>query len=129
MSKLSGRKICLMFVFTLILPVFSGCGKPLQNQEHAATGISFRDIPGVTQGEIDAVEALKKKYGSFVFGTGLSTRAFIGKNGEIEGYTPMFCEWLTEIFGIPFRPAFYEWGALLKGLESGEVDFTNEVMP
>ncbi|MDR0486628.1 MAG: transporter substrate-binding domain-containing protein, partial [Treponema sp.] len=63
----------------------------------------------------------------FVFGTNPSIGAFTGKDGEIEGYTALFCDWLTEIFGIPFTPVFFEWGALLKGMESGEVDFTDEM--
>jgi PAS domain S-box-containing protein len=86
------------------------------------------DIPGVTDDEINAVNALKKKYGSFVFGTYLSTGAFMGKSGGIEGYTSLLCRWLTDIFEIQFIPEFYDWSELLKGLESGEVDFTNQIM-
>jgi PAS domain S-box-containing protein len=122
------NKCRILLVFALILTIFTGCEKSINDQSSLIyIKRSFRDIPGVNDEEIRAVEALQKKYGSFVFGTNPCTGAFAGKNGEIEGYTALFCGWLSEIFGIPFRPAFREWGGLLKGLESGEIDFTDEL--
>ncbi|MDR0302466.1 MAG: transporter substrate-binding domain-containing protein, partial [Treponema sp.] len=91
--------------------------------------ISFKDIPGVTANEINAIEALRTQYDSFVFGTNPATGAFIGKDGRIHGHTALFCDWLTEMFGIPFRIEFREWSALLEGFENGTIDFTDEVMP
>ena len=120
---------CVTLVFALGLAVFSGCGKsPQVKPDLAVKPLSFRDVPGVTHDEINAIEALQKKYGSFVYGMSPSTEAFTGKDGEIQGYSALFCNWLTGMFGVPFRTEFYEWGDLLKGLESGEVDFTGELM-
>jgi PAS domain S-box-containing protein len=130
-SMLNTNKFKVLFFFLFFIILFSGCEKPLQNQSSPSPSIeilSFKDIPGVTDDEINAVNVLKKKYDYFVFGSNLSTTAFSGKNGRIEGYTALFCRWLTEIFGIQFIPEFYEWNSLLKGLESGEVDFTDEIM-
>jgi hypothetical protein len=94
-SMLRGSRLFGLLAFFTV--VFSGCGKPVQNQPGAAAWVvSFRDIPGVTRDEISAIEALKKKYGSFVFGTNPSTGAFTGKDGGIEGYTLLFCGWLTD---------------------------------
>ncbi|MDR0456355.1 MAG: transporter substrate-binding domain-containing protein [Treponema sp.] len=123
----------MVFVSAFMVALFSGCEKPPRVQSGPVRGnvpfnTSFRDIPGVTHDEINAIEVLQKKYSSFVFGTNPATGAFTGKNGEIEGYTALLCEWLTAMFGIPFRSAFHEWGGLLKGLENGEIDFTDEVM-
>jgi PAS domain S-box-containing protein len=127
MLKIFKRMIPL--VFALILVIFSGCGKSPNDQSGLAIrNISFRDIPGITAGEINAIETLRGKYASFIFGMSPSTEAFIGKNGEIQGYAALFCGWLTEMFGIPFRTAFYEWDDLLDGLESGEIDFTGELI-
>jgi len=120
---------CITLVLTLSLALFSGCGKSSKNQLNPVKNItSFWDVPGITQDEINAIEALQKKYGSFVYGMSPSTEAFTGKDGEIQGYSALFCNWLTGMFGIPFRTVFYEWGDLLKGLENGEVDFTGELM-
>jgi len=44
----------------------------------------------------------------------LSTEAFKDKNGDIRWFTALFCEWMTEIFSITFKPAaLYEWIRLL----------------
>jgi PAS domain S-box-containing protein len=121
-------------VFTFILTVFSGCEKALnyklkmEKNLVPIDNISFKDIPGITQSEINAIEALQKKYTRFVYGVYPSTEAFIGKNGEINGYSVMFCDWLSRIFGIQFNLVYYQWGDLLRGLESGEIDFTGELM-
>ncbi len=53
--------------------------------------------------------------------------AFYGQNGEINGYAAFFCEYLESLFGIPFKPAIYEWGDLVAGLEKGSIDFTGEM--
>jgi hypothetical protein len=39
----------------------------------------------------------------------------------------MFCGWLTDLFEIPFEPAIYEWGDLIAGLASHEIDFTGDL--
>jgi PAS domain S-box-containing protein len=119
-----------MFAAAFILAVFTVCEKSSKEQpDAAAENRSFRDIPGVTRDEINAIEALQKEYGSFVYGMSPSTEAFIGKNGQINGYSAFLCGWLTEMFGIPFRIELYEWDDLIRGLQSGGVDFTCELMP
>jgi PAS domain S-box-containing protein len=134
MLKNSKRAIRVSYAYaalalTFLLTVFSGCVKVIEKQPDAAIKtLSFRNIPGITQTTINDIEALQKKYGSFTYGMDTSTEAFIGKDGGIHGYATLFCDWLTGIFGIPFKIAFYDWGDLLKGLESGEVDFTGELM-
>jgi PAS domain S-box-containing protein len=111
--------------------VFSECEKKPENQSDTLIEkMSFRDIPGITQHEKNAIEALRKKYNgkSFVYGINPTTEAFMGKDGQINGYAVMFCQWLSEMFGIQFTPKYYQWGDLLRGLESGEVDFTGEMI-
>jgi signal transduction histidine kinase/DNA-binding response OmpR family regulator/ABC-type amino acid transport substrate-binding protein len=88
---------------------------------------SFRTVPGVTEDEIAAVEALQGRKDAFIYGMNLSTETFFDENGEIRGYTALFCGWLTELFGIRFEPAVYEWGDLIDGLESGKIDFSGEL--
>ncbi|GBU20137.1 hypothetical protein R80B4_00012 [Fibrobacteres bacterium R8-0-B4] len=88
---------------------------------------TYRDIPGVTSEEIQAIEALREKRPYFVYGMTSNTETFIGEEGDIEGFTALFCEWLSELFGIPFKPAIYNWGDLVAGLKSREIDFTGEM--
>ncbi|MCL2218781.1 MAG: transporter substrate-binding domain-containing protein [Chitinispirillia bacterium] len=108
--------------------VFSGCGAPKSNPSDEITVFSsYRDIPGVTEEEIAAIENIREETGSFTYGMMPSTETFIDANGEIKGYTHLFCEWMTELFGIPFIPKHYTWAALLDGLESGEIDFTGDL--
>jgi PAS domain S-box-containing protein len=121
------NKSRMLLVFAFFMAVLTGCGKTVKEQSDLPTKtISFRDIPGVTSGEINAIEALQKKYGSFVYGTNHSTGAFTGKDGEVQGYTALFCGWLAETFEIPFKIKFYEPGGLAGGLESGDIDFIGE---
>ena len=116
-------------VAAFIMAGFSGCAKKTDKQsEVSVEKLSFRDIPGITPGEISAIEALKKKHSYFVYGINPTTEAFTGKDGGINGYAVMFCDWLSEMFGIQFKPTYYQWGDLLRGLESGKVDFTGELM-
>ena len=88
--------------------------------------ISFRDIPGITEEEIQAIEELKKQNDSFIYGMNPSTEAFEEISG-VRGFAALFCEWLTKLFGIPFIPKIYEWGDLVAGLESMEIGFTGEL--
>jgi len=88
---------------------------------------SFRDIPGVTQEEIHAIEALQKERTHFIYGMNISTEAFHKENNEVKGYTALFCEYLSHLFGTHFEPVIYEWNNLIEGLENGSIDFTGEL--
>jgi len=129
MLKSSRYIIRAVFVSAFILTLFSGCEKASNEQSVVLIEkLKFMDIPGITPSEINAIEALQKKYSYFVYGINPTTESFKGKEGGIDGYAVMFCNWLSELFGIEFRPTYYQWGDLLRGLESGEVDFTGELM-
>ena len=89
---------------------------------------SYRDIPGVTDDEIQAIEELREQFDAFIYGMVTSTELFVDiSSGEVNGFTALFCEWLTELFDIEFKPVIYDWGVLIDGLESGQVDFTGEL--
>jgi PAS domain S-box-containing protein len=121
--------VYITLVLAFILTVFSGCRQSSKEQaETAVQAISFRDIPGITQSEIMAIEALQGKYSSFVYGINPTTEAFTWKDGELDGYAVMLCKWLSNMFGIEFKPKYYQWNELFTGLDSGEIDFTGEFM-
>jgi len=55
-----------------------------------------------------------------------TTETFYDGN-TISGFTASFCDWLTELFGVPFIPGIYDWGELSTGLENHTIDFTGEL--
>jgi diguanylate cyclase (GGDEF)-like protein len=121
------RTLRVLFFAVIFLQALS-CEKTASGQ-HKEVPVykSFRDVPGITVNEIEAIEALQAKKVSFVYGILQSTEAFYGQNGEIEGYTELFCKHLTDVFGITFKPAIYEWSDLIAGLAKGSIDFTGEL--
>ncbi|MDR2798809.1 MAG: response regulator, partial [Treponema sp.] len=104
---------------------------------------SYRDIPGVSAEEIAGIERLRDQGIRFIYGMTLSSECFPieGTLGgpltggpdvpqAIGGYTALFCQWLSDLFGIPFQPRIYEWEDLLAGLEPDaqeRIDFTGEL--
>jgi diguanylate cyclase (GGDEF)-like protein len=116
-----------IFFISVFLFIFS-CEKDTKYQPNKLSAYtSFREVPGITAAEIEAVEAIKAKNISFIYGMPESTESFYGQNGEIKGYVALLCKHLTEIFGINFKPALYEWDDLIAGLASGDVDFTSDL--
>jgi len=121
------RRICaLVLTATLLLAVISGCTVKNTNDEDDIFFTSFRDIPDVTGKEMADIEALQKSRTHFVFSGNYSTEMFV-TNGEVRGFSALLCEWLTELFEIPFIPEIKEWDDLIEGLETGAVDFTGEL--
>jgi signal transduction histidine kinase/CheY-like chemotaxis protein len=118
-------------VFLLLLILFSACGNSDKQSDDNFHYASYRDIPGVTEDEIIAIEALQNEHSSFVYGMTLTTETFVdslSQSGEIKGYAALFCEWLTGLFDITFKPALYNWSDLFAGLASGDIDFTGDLM-
>ena len=116
----------LIILAVLLLTVFPGCKGPA-GEPDPPTYRSYRDIPGVTSEEIRAIEALKGQRDSFVYAMRPSTEAFRGEDGEIRGFSALVCEWLTGLFGIPFKPALARWDDLFAGLETHDIDFTGDL--
>jgi diguanylate cyclase (GGDEF)-like protein len=118
----------ILFVLVFLSIVFcKNSSSEYQQSNKPPAYKSFRDIPGVTDAEIEAVEALKAKNTPFIYGMPLSIEGFYSQNGEITGYTALLCKHLTEMFGINFKPAIYEWDDLISGLANGDVDFTGDL--
>ena len=88
---------------------------------------SYRDIPGVTEREISAIEALKSERQFFSYGVILSTEVFALPGNMCSGFTPLLCELLTDLFGIPFTMKFHDRDSLISGLENETIDFSGEL--
>ena len=128
MRKLS-RAVCVALFIVLLIATFTSCAEPLSMlSDKSRDYTSYKDIPGVTNEEIRYIEALRDQFDVFTYG-GLAptSEMFFDENGEIQGFTGLFCDFLTELFDIPFEPAVYEWDDLLSGLEKGEIDFTGSL--
>ncbi|MDR2923592.1 MAG: transporter substrate-binding domain-containing protein [Treponema sp.] len=126
-SRISKKKHAPLAA-VLLLIALSACNKPAAQQSDATPVFtSYRNVPGITEEEIKAVEALRNKTTLFIYGMSESTETFIGENGEIGGYSALLCKWLSQLFGIRFKPALYEWGDLIDGLNSNKIDFTGEM--
>ena len=115
-----------------ILTVFTGCGKAVlfphnnrivEQQITVSPFSSFRNIPGVTDEEIKAVEMLRAKYTSCTLGATLSTESFIGEDGEIGGFIALYSDWLSRLFGIRFKPEIMVLSDLLDKLTSTDLQF------
>jgi signal transduction histidine kinase/CheY-like chemotaxis protein len=123
----SGTKLRLLILFiTVTLIVFVGCTNRDENDE-GVVFMSFRDIPGVTPDEIAAIEHLQRTRNNFRYAATYGTELFVAEDGRTRGFTVLFCNWLSELFEIPFVPGIVEWDELIEGLESGRVDFTGEL--
>ena len=88
--------------------------------------ISFKNIPGITEEEIKAIEELQRQRSFFTYGMIQSTETF-REFGEIRGFSALISEWLSRLFDIQFIPVLYEWNELIAGLESLQIDFTGEL--
>ncbi|MCL2605446.1 MAG: ATP-binding protein [Defluviitaleaceae bacterium] len=119
-----GNKLLLLIVFIITLVVFAGC---TGENDEGVVFTYFRDIPGITAEEIEAVEYLQRTRNNFRFSAIYGTELFVGDDGRMQGFTALFCNWLSELFEIPFVPGIVEWDELIDGLESGAIDFTGEL--
>ena len=88
---------------------------------------SYTEIPGISESELTAIEQLQEKNKEFVFGMLNSTEAFYNINGEIRGFSALFCEWLSQVFEIKFIPKIFTWETLLQGIEDKSIDFTGDL--
>ena len=121
------RSLCMAPLLLIMLLVISDC-KQQSSVWYGQTPYysSFREIPGVTPDEIRIIEGFQLQKRSFIYGMNPGTEAF-EEDGEVKGFSALLCLWLSDLLGITFRPALYEWGALISALESGEVSFTGEL--
>ena len=124
------KLLYMAFTVIIVIAAVSGCKKIIEPGPNSITNPfnSFRDIPGVTNEEIRATEAILgqtlRGRGHFVYSVLPSTEAFYDDNGQIRGFSALFCEWLSGLFGIPFKPEFVAWDEYLATLASYEVDFS-----
>ena len=89
----------------------------------------YRDIPGVSQEDIKAIEAMKAAKVRLTYGTMHFDEAFEKRDGSPGGFSVELCRMLSDMFGIPFVHEFYDWGTLIDALNSGKLAFSGELTP
>jgi len=90
---------------------------------------TYTQIPGVTRAEKDAIEALKSSRRNFSYGSIQTTEAFILPGGKSAGFSALFCEMLSGLFGIPFVLEFHPWDELKSRFDNEDIDFIGELTP
>ncbi|MDR3205063.1 MAG: transporter substrate-binding domain-containing protein, partial [Deltaproteobacteria bacterium] len=90
---------------------------------------SYRDIPGIEEKEIEAIERLKTLGRPLVLAMTNSTEAFRGENGQIQGFSSQLASYLSTLFGLEFKVSIYDWDRLLKGLHDTSIDFSVDIAP
>ncbi|MDR0601905.1 MAG: transporter substrate-binding domain-containing protein [Treponema sp.] len=118
-------------ILPLVFLLCFGCGGGRDARDRgageAAEISSYRDIPGVTPEETAAIEELRLSTSLFTYGMTMSTECFRDEEFATRGFSALVCDWLTDFFGIKFRPVIYEWDSLLRGIESGGIAFSGEI--
>ena len=129
--KAINRLVCaLLFALSALLltPIFPGyAGDRVEQSDEPPVYASYRDIPGVTEDEIKAIEALKVQYPYFIYGSIPTTEAFMKADGEIGGFSALVCEWLTALFGIRFEPTLLTTLNIFEIVQRGDIDFTGDI--
>ena len=114
--------LCIVFVILFgVASMAASAFRPV-----GADYASYRDIPGVTAEEIAAVEALKKEFGTFTYGMTWGTECFMQDNGTIGGFSALFADVLTTLFGVEFTVTLRTGAVLEAELLDGRIHFTGE---
>ena len=118
------RMRILVILLSLILSL-TGCNTEESFDISSIT--SYQDIPGITQEEIDAVEALRAKNDVFSYGHLVTTESFKQADGSYAGFTIEVCRLLSELFNTQFTPkAYNEWADLKNDIDNRITDFSGE---
>ena len=88
--------------------------------------IHYQTVPGITQAEIDAIEAVRSSSAFLTYGMTMSTECY-REDKTTHGFATLFSAWLSDFFGIRVRPIIYEWDALLAGLDDHSIAFSGEI--
>ncbi|MCL1836712.1 MAG: transporter substrate-binding domain-containing protein [Treponema sp.] len=116
--------MALAFFITL-----TGCARPAGESFDILSIKSYKDIPGITVNEINAIEELKASREKFLYGQMYETEAFELPDGNYAGFATLLCGHLSDFFGIEFRLEIHEWDNLISGLDNHQIDFTGDLTP
>jgi PAS domain S-box-containing protein len=124
MNAMIKQRIMSIFFASVVFGSMIGCAAESNNSSFGAASIkTYRDIPGVTSEEINAIEALKSSRQSFSYGARLTAETLIPSDNGHAGFAFMLCELLSDLFGVSFVLELKTWDRLVVDLSSGTIDF------
>ena len=118
------RLLIIVIVLLGILMSFINAAKTTDKTINYTT---YKNIPGVTEEEIDVIEKAKKTVSFFTYGMTMSTECFRNDDNITIGFADIYCQWLTKLFDIKFKPVIYMWDELIKGISDHSISFTGEI--
>ena len=125
--------LSMMVYLFLLIGVALSTSCCTQKTRYEPNGIhsieSFLDIPGITDGEIAAINALKSERQNFTFAAQHTTEAFRMPDGTNAGFLSLYCDLLTQLFGIPFVQEYADWNSIIDGIDNKTIDFMGEMYP
>ena len=119
----------LSLTLAVVIFFLVGCSDASRQEYIRPTYQSYREIPGVTQEDIEAIEELLIKKPDLVYGFPLSTEAFYNDDGSVGGFVALLYGRMSELFGFNFYPQAYEWDELLERFDAHEIDFVGDFTP
>jgi signal transduction histidine kinase/DNA-binding response OmpR family regulator len=121
------KLLCLLLAAQIF--ILAGCAASGQN-ENASSGYqtyrTYKEIPGVTQEDIEAVERLLAERPGLIYGISESTEAFLRDDGSVGGFVRLFGDRLSELFGFAFDYRFYNWEEMNEKIVSKEIDIMGD---
>ena len=124
------KQIFIFFIIiSLLIFTVPGCESYHNNAAQQKEVTVYTDIPGITDEEISAIQALKAERSEFTYGACSGTEAFVTLGGKSAGFTVNFCSLLSELFDIDFVVKICDRDKLITDIDAGVIDFTGELRP
>ena len=123
------RRILYLGIAIILALSLTCCGGVVQNENTIDNIKTYRDIPGVTEEDIIAVEAITASRAKFSYGQISETEAFVLPDGTISGFAAKFCGLLSNLFNVEIDLYLYDWEVLKKGIDNQSIDFTGDLTP
>ncbi|MDR1778712.1 MAG: transporter substrate-binding domain-containing protein [Clostridiales Family XIII bacterium] len=128
-SKALIALILFVTVFVLsfsVMQVEAASGNSEANEAQMREIHDFRKIPGITEEQIAAVEAILKEHDTFTYGMRKSSECFIGLDGNPAGFGELVSYRLSDLFGVEFETVVVDFQELPNMVRFGEVDFSGD---
>ena len=109
---------CLILLILALTGLLLGCSNANLPKNTAETYKSYKEIPGVTQAEVDAIEELVARNQVFTFGFPPSTEAFYDEGKGFGGFSLLLYDRMSELLGLEFSPRECDWDELLQDRKS-----------
>ncbi|MDR2668441.1 MAG: transporter substrate-binding domain-containing protein, partial [Desulfovibrio sp.] len=120
--------VCFLLAFFLAAGSFlAAVASP--DEKDSSFPANFRDIPGITQEEIQALEKVIAKRKTFTYGVMEGSESFYQDDGSLDGYTVTLIELMSKLFGVSFEIKICEWNVLRQGIRDRSIDFSGDFDP